>query len=533
MKFSAEIISYAQTKAFSSIVTDYVSAAESLQAFYQHAPNIEGIKKAILQRKHHPIKRSVLVQTLQQQYSALPTHEKVQANVEKLLLENTFTITTAHQPNIFTGHLYFIYKILHAIKLAETLSHEFSEQHFVPVYYMGSEDADLDELGQVTIEGKKYQWETQQKGAVGRMIIDKPFVEMMQAIEGQLSVASFGNDILEMVRNAYTIGKTIEQATLELVHTLFAEFGLIIVLPDNADLKRLFIPVIEKELAEQFSHKAVKATMANFPEQYKVQTMGRELNLFYLKDDMRERIEFANDKFWVVNTDLVFDKTSLLEELHAHPERFSPNVILRPAFQGTILPDVAFIGGGGELAYWLELKQVFEAAAVPYPVLVLRNSFLMLNQKIVANIDALGLQVTDFFKPLHLIQLQLVQKASSLQLELSKETKQLQDVYAQMKAVAQKVDPTLAPHTEALLTAASKKIEQLEKKMIKAEKKKFEAKQRQTEKIKKALFPNGSLQERVENILPYYAACGPQLLLQLYDHSLTLQQEFCILKEEA
>jgi uncharacterized protein YllA (UPF0747 family) len=125
-----------------------------------------------------------------------------------------------------------------------------------------------------------------------------------------------------------------------------------------------------------------------------------------------------------------------------------------------------------------------------------------------------------------------VQQASNLQLELSKEKKQLQEVYTQMKAVAVKVDPTLAPHTEALLTAASKKIDQLEKKMIKAEKKKFEAKQRQVEKIKNSLFPNGSLQERVDNILPYYANYGPQLLHQLFAHSLTLEQEFCMLKEE-
>jgi bacillithiol biosynthesis cysteine-adding enzyme BshC len=277
----------------------------------------------------------------------------------------------------------------------------------------------------------------------------------------------------------------------------------------------------------------VKATMVNFPEQYKVQTMGRELNLFYLKDDKRERIEYADEKFSVMNTDLVFDKTNLLEVLHAHPERFSPNVILRPVFQCTVLPDIAFIGGGGELAYWLELKKVFETAAVPYPVLVLRNSFLLLNQKITANIDALGLQLTDFFKPLHLIQLQMVQHASNLQLELSKEKNELHNAYALMKEVAEKVDPTLALHTEALLTAASKKIEQLEKKMIKAEKKKFEAKQRQAEKIKNSFFPNGSLQERVDNILPYYAAYGPKLLHQLYAHSLTLEQKFCMLKEEA
>jgi bacillithiol biosynthesis cysteine-adding enzyme BshC len=397
---------------------------------------------------------------------------------------------------------------------------------------MGSEDADLAELGQVNIEGKKYQWETQQKGAVGRMIIDQPFLEMIQAIEGQLSAAPFWKNTLEIVRDAYTIGKTIEQATLTLVNTLFAEYGLIIVLPDNADLKRLFIPVIEKELAEQFSHKAVKATMANFPERYKVQTMGRELNLFYLKDDRRERIEFSNETFSVVNTDLVFDIKSIMAELQAHPERFSPNVILRPIFQGTILPDVAFIGGGGELAYWLELQQVFKAIAIPYPVLILRNSFLMLDQKTAANIKALGLHVTDFFKPLHLIQQQLVQQTSTLQLELTQEKQQLKEVYNQMKTVAAKVDPTLGSHAEALLNLSSKKIDQLEKKMIRAEKKKFEAKQRQVEKIKNTLFPNGSLQERVNNILPYHAQYGPALLHQLYEHSLTTEQKFCILSHE-
>jgi bacillithiol biosynthesis cysteine-adding enzyme BshC len=304
------------------------------------------------------------------------------------------------------------------------------------------------------------------------------------------------------------------------------------VLPDNADLKRLFIPVIEKELAEQFSHKAVKATMANFPEQYKVQTMGRELNLFYLKDDRRDRIEYSDERFSIVNTDLVFDIRSIMAELQTHPERFSPNVILRPVFQSTILPDVAFIGGGGELAYWLELQQVFEAVAVPYPVLILRNSFLMLDHKTAANIKALGLQVTDFFKPLHLIQLQLVQQTSTLQLELTQEKQQLKELYSQIKAIAAKVDPTLGSHAEALLTLSTKKIDLLEKKMIKAEKKKFEAKQRQVEKIKNSLFPNGSLQERVNNILPYYAQYGPTLLQQLFEHSLTTEQQFSILTHE-
>jgi bacillithiol biosynthesis cysteine-adding enzyme BshC len=530
-KFTAQYISYEKTKAFTSIATDYVAGAPPLKPFYQHFPNIEGIKNAIHERKKFATDRQLLVEQLNNQYAAMQASQAVQANIESLLDEATFTITTAHQPNIFTGHLYFIYKILHTIKLAEHLKKELPENNFVPVYYMGSEDADLEELGEVTINGKKYVWQTKQTGAVGRMKIDKAFISLIDEIEGQLSVEQHGSEIIALVRKIYTLDKTIEKATFELVHDLFAEYGLVVLLPDNGSLKKAFSAIIQKELKEQFSHKAAAETMAQFPSEYKVQAAGREVNLFYLQEDSRERMEKVDGRWSIVNSDDRFDEISILAELENHPERFSPNVILRPVFQELILPNIVFIGGGGELAYWLELKKVFESVNVPYPMLLLRNSFMLVAAKLMEKMKVLEMEPADFFQPVTQLVEKSVKKNSSLQLDLAAEKKELSAVYDKIQSASGAVDATLQKHVQALHVRAQKKIDQLEKKMLNAEKKKFEAQQRQVEKIKGQLFPNNSLQERVDNMMPYYAIYGKDFIRSIYEHSLGLQQEFCILAE--
>ncbi|MEP7165761.1 MAG: bacillithiol biosynthesis cysteine-adding enzyme BshC [Ferruginibacter sp.] len=531
MSFKAKYISYRQTGWFSKIVTDYLDNASALQQFYNAPATIEGIKKTITARKKYKTNRAMLVSELQKQYRTIRSSEKVLENIISLLNEDTFTVCTAHQPNIFTGHLYFIYKIIHAIKLAEELKLLVPDCNFVPVYYMGSEDADLEELGEITINGKKYEWQTKQNGAVGRMKIDKAFIKLIEEIEGQLSVEKFGKEIIALVKKTYALDKTIEQSTFEFVDELFAGYGLLVLLPDNAALKNEFNAVNKKELTEQFSHKLVAETIEQFPAEYKIQAAGRDINLFYLKDDIRERINKEDSKFNVNNSNIEFSEDEIMKELETHPERFSPNVILRPVFQELVLPNIAFIGGGGELAYWLELKNVFEAVKVPFPVLVLRNSFMVVPNKAAGKMAALQLDATEFFKPENILIEDLVKKESAVSLNLEDEKQSLVTLYHNIKVAATIVDNTLQQHVEALETQALKRIEKLERKMLKAEKKRFEAQQRQVHKIKEMLFPSGILQERVDNLLPYYSLWGKDLIKMLYENSTGLGQAFCIVEE--
>ena len=522
-------ISYEQTGYFSKIITDYLAQSSLLKPFYAQPVSLQGIQEAMASRKSSAVNRALLVAELEKQYASIQTTDIVKNNINLLLSNSTFTITTAHQPNIFTGYLYFIYKIIHTITLAQTLKENFPENNFVPVFYMGSEDADLEELSKLYLNGEKITWDTKQKGAVGRMHT-KGLEKLIARIEGEMNVQPHGAELIALLKECYTNNTDIQTATFKLVNALFAEYGLIVLIADNANLKREMINVFKDDLVQQTPSVLVEKTIGRLSEHYKVQANPREINLFYLKDDTRERIVKANDEWRVTATDIRFSETELLHELEQHPERFSPNVILRGLYQETILPNIAFIGGGGEIAYWLELKDLFTHYNIPFPVLILRNSFLLVEKKWQEKIAKLGFKAEDFFKEENLLMEELVKRDSKTQLSLAGEISDLQEIYQHIKNTAGKIDSSLIQHTENLQTKAIQKLQRLEKKMLKAEKKRFDSAQHQLHTVKEALFPKGNLQERTDNFTPYYAKYGKAFIRMLVDHSLTLEQEFVILE---
>jgi bacillithiol synthase len=233
----------------------------------------------------------------------------------------------------------------------------------------------------------------------------------------------------------------------------------------------------------------------------------------------------------VQGTSMAFTKEELKKELKEHPERFSPNVILRGLYQATILPDIAFIGGGGELAYWLELQALFEHYKVPYPVLLLRNSFLIVEKKWQEKISKLGFSAEDFFLPEQELVKRLVARQSNNKLQLNGTLSETEKLYEEIKKQAVSIDITLDKHVDALKLKTLHHLQELEKKMLRAEKRKFTDQQRQIHTIKEHLFPRNGLQERYDNVLSYYAKWGREVISKLYEYSLGLEQEFVILSE--
>jgi bacillithiol biosynthesis cysteine-adding enzyme BshC len=524
-------LSYIATGYFSKIVTDYLQQSPSIRPFYQYEPTVQGIEQAIERRKQSPTHRPVLVEALKKQYATVTASEAVQQNIDLLLQENTFTVTTAHQPAIFTGTLYFVYKILHTIKLAEQLKKDLPQYQFVPVFWMGSEDADLDELGKIWLSGDKIVWDTPQTGAVGRMNT-KGLEKIIQRIEGELSVQPHGADLVQLLKESYLNSPDIQTATFKLLHALFARYGLIVVLPDNPELKKVMRPVFEDDLFNQTASSIVAKTIEQLSKEYKVQANPRAINLFYLEGNIRERIEKQGDEWTVVGQDIRFTAETLKKELDEHPERFSPNVILRGMYQETLLPNIAFIGGGGETSYWMELKDLFAHYNVSYPVLVLRNSFLIVEEKWQEKIDKLGFGIADFFQNEQQILTALVTRHSNGHLKLDEELKAAEELYKKLRLKAGHIDETLVSHIEALEVKTLKPLQELEKKMVRAEKKKYENEQQHINAIKAALFPAGGLQERIENFMPYYALWGQAFIDCIYKGSLALEQEFVVLNQQ-
>ena len=533
MAYSCSYIRCSETGFFSRLVTDYLNSAEHISPFYTYATSPDGLNNAIKDRQSNKVNRIVLTNALNRQYASLTQHPKVEENIKSLLSENTFTVCTAHQPNLLTGYLYFVYKILHAVKLANELNDAHPGKHFVPVYYMGSEDNDLEELGVFRFRGDKYVWDGNgQKGAVGRM--DTAGLKTM--INDLFKV--FGppgpncEQLKKIFTEAYLKHKTIGSATQYLVNELFGQYGLIVLDPDDASLKALFIPVMEDELLNQSAYPVIAEQLDLLASRYKIQAHPREINLFYLAPQLRERIEMKGDRWVVVNTDITWSRDELLKELYGHPERFSPNVMLRGLFQETILPDVAFIGGGAEVAYWMQLKTLFAQYNGFFPVIYLRQSVLWIDKLNARTRQQLELTLQEIFKPGDDLANDYVIANTHADWSTGKEATSIEEILKQVQEKAEAVDSTLGPSAGATLSKIKQQLANLEKKMLRAEKRKMEVQLARISKLKNNLFPNGSLQERVKNFSEYYLQYGGSFFDTLLNGTDTSGGQFLVVTED-
>jgi bacillithiol biosynthesis cysteine-adding enzyme BshC len=523
-------IGHRETRHFTPLVLDYVEGNRSLNSFYRHRPDMDGIRDAIAERRSFPVDRPLLVEAIRKSHGDRELTEAQQRNLDALLKPNTFTVCSAHQPNLFTGYLYFVYKILHSIRLAEACREANPDMHFVPVFVLGSEDNDLDELNRVRIDEAVFVWETRQTGAVGRMQVDRNLIALIDELSVRLSGEPHSAETIEMLRESYREGLTVADATTRLIDRLFSSHGLLVLQPDQPALKRKMVAVFREDLKHQNSFQIVAKTVKRLEQTHKVQVNPREVNLFYLDEGVRNRVVKRNNGFFVDGMELDFTASSILEEVEKHPERFSPNVVLRGLYQESILPNVAFIGGGSEIAYWLELREMFDHYRVPFPVLVLRNSFLLVGDEQGRLLGESGWEATDLFRPESELFEERVRKDSSNRLDIDAEMRDMADLYSSVSKTAEAVDPTLQKHVAALEKKALDRLKELEKKMLRAEKKRHEVTSKRLQKVRRALFPNTGLQERHENIIPYLARYGREVVDCMYENSQPLGGAFCILR---
>lgn len=513
-------IDYSATGAFSSLVLDYLNKDAKLKPFYAHFPEVSSFP-ALVQEKHFPTaQRQVLVTELQRQYAGVETTEAVQNNLAALAQEQTFTITTGHQLNIFTGPLYFIYKIVTAINTARALEKAYPAQKFVPVYWMATEDHDFAEVNHFTLFGKAYTWESEQKGAVGRFSTDG-LNELLDALPEQFP----------LFEEAYTGSATLAEATRKIVNALFGEYGVVCVDGDNQALKSLFTPVVKRELTEQISFTEVTKTNAALSQFTKPQVMAREINLFYLDTQLRERIVRDGDRYKVLNTELSFSEAEILQLVEEHPEKFSPNVVLRPLYQEMVLPNLAYIGGGAEVAYWFQLKGVFDAFGVPYPAVMLRNSALYISKPNAQRMEKLGLTPVELFQELPELKKRLADLLNQEEVKLEAERATVEAIFKKVEELAQSIDATLVKAVGAEAQKAQNSLQMLEKKLNKAIENKNETVYNQLANLKEKLFPTGVLQERVDNLLTYQTN-NPAFIQNLVEAFEPLAFQFTVLQED-
>lgn len=530
---SVHHIPFATTGYFSKLICDYLDRKPELSPFYGNFADVAGFKNQIELKKTSfaSQSRNLLTDVLKQQYKNTAVSVRTMQNIASLSHENTFTVTTGHQLNIFTGPLYFLYKIVTAINLADKLKKEFPQQNFVPVYWMATEDHDFEEIQYFNVNNNKISWKSERSGAVGRFDIEG-FDPVFKEFSALLGTSDHADDLRELFKNAYLKNGNLAEATRYLVNALFGDFGLVIIDGDEVSLKKSLAPYVKEELLQNTSFKQVSETNKRLETHYKIQVNPREINLFYLKDNIRERIIFEKNIFKINNTNLSFTENEILREVEEHPERFSPNVLLRPVYQEKVLPNLAYIGGGGELAYWFQLKNYFKAVNVPFPILVLRNSVLLATKKQVLKLGKLNISVPEIFNKRETLISNAIKELSDIKIDFSEQKSHLQQQFSGLKELAKKTDITFLGAVNAQEKKQLNGLDNLEKRLLKAQKRKLSGVVDRISDLQNELFPNQSLQERIENFSIFYEVMGAALIPMLIDNTNPLKFEFTVIEYE-
>ncbi len=529
MNFTASTLPLAATHQFSQLFLDYISAAPQLQPFYSYTPDEDGCVNAASELNYTEANRSVLVAEISRQYAAgaatLP-----QQLLEQLAQPGASTICTGHQLVLLGGPLFFVYKILTTIKAARTVSLRL-QKPVVPVFWMASEDHDIDEIRRVNLYGKTLSWNEPGGGAVGHLRTDS-LEAMLAELEQVLGTAPGAPELAAKLREIYAPGQSLADATRRFVHFLFGEHVLVLD-ADSAELKRLFLPQLRAELETGIAQHLVTKSIAGLEKNgYSAQVNPRAINLFYLGQNTRERIDHSGNDFLLASSGRTIDRSTLLAELEQHPERFSPNVVMRPLYQQCILPNIAYIGGPGELAYWLEFRSFFEAQKVSFPVLLPRAFMLVVDKGTAGKLTKLQVQLSELFQQTDMLLSNYVKRNAGAELSFESEQAALQEVFAAITAKASQADATLRGAAESTLQQIKNSIAALESKVLRAAKQKEETSLDQIRKLREKILPGGVLQERSDNILPLLVRYGMDFIHTLEENISPGDHQFVVLTEQ-
>jgi bacillithiol biosynthesis cysteine-adding enzyme BshC len=507
----------------------YATKDHRLTSFFNRSFEMSSFELAIEERKKFSIDRNLLVSTLQKQQLKLSS--QTQENILALKDENTFTVVTAHQPSLFTGPLYYIYKIISTINLCRKLSYEYSNYRFVPVFVSGAEDHDFEEVNSTRLFNKVIQWETQQTGSVGMMKL-KNFDQVLKDLKEILGDKEEAINIYNLIDSCFKGVANYGIGAINLVNELFKEYGLVVLDMNQAEFKKAFLSHLKKEIFEQASKDLVEQSQMELNELgFSSQAFVRPINVFYMREGIRSRIERTSEgNFEIVGTTLQFTPDELELELNNFPKRFSPNVVLRPIYQETILPNLAYVGGGGEIAYWLERKKQFNHFNTFFPILVRRNSVLWIDENSAGKIRKMGFEVPDIFDDLHQLQKRYIENNSTIEVNIDAEKEMVREAFRIIALKAKEIDPTLEKKFLAEEAKNIKSLDQLGDRLVRAEKQRHEVALNQLQKLNEKFFPNGGLQERVENFIPFYLKYGNRFFEILLNELDPFEEGFVVIE---
>lgn len=294
-------------------------------------------------------KRIILVDVLKDQYSEWTENQDLLSRIDQLLNPKSVTVTCGHQLCVGLGPLYVHSKIRETQHLAELLSEKYNRP-VVPVFWMATEDHDFEEIRHWEFKNKKFSIKDNIKGIAVGSISSAIVTEVLQRMKLELGTNISISDLLDKFHSAYAKEGTLSDATRRLVYDFHPE--VICIDASDSRLKKMAGDLWEDEIINQTLYESRDASLWEKSKRAVPVPFKRSM-MFYLIDGKRSRIDFENGKY--VTNKKSWEPRELVDEFKSNPERVSPNALLRPIYQEYIIPNIAYLGGVGEIEYWLEL----------------------------------------------------------------------------------------------------------------------------------------------------------------------------------
>ena len=506
----------------SRLVDDYYASAPELARFFIGAPWDPGAyrrKLADVDARFDRAARERIVEALR------PTSDAAAAKLREAADGDAVFVTTGQQAGLFTGPLYTVYKLLSAVQLARALE-PVLERAVIPLFWVAADDHDWREIDHAELLDPANRLlrialphaEVERPIPAGARRVGDGIESALEELRTALPETEFTPPLLERVRAAYAPEQTMSGAFAELIASLFAEFDVVLVDPRHPTLKRAAAPLLARELAGAADHEARLAaqterlTSAGYHAQ--VTVLPGEANVFYEGAAGRERLVRDGAAWSLKSSGERFDGAELERALAQHPERFSPNVFLRPVVESALLPTVSYVAGPAELSYFAQIGCLFRAHDVDMPVVFPRFGGTLVETKVAKVLQRHDLEPAAFARPVQEVAAEVVRDEvpPELAAAIAAARESTTGAWARIAELAQQIDPTLKGPVQSGRNTSLQQLSEAEKKIEQAVKRRSATVVEQVEKVAINLYPRGAPQERVLNVLQYLSRYGPELL---------------------
>ncbi len=516
-----------------NLFLDYLYEFDNVKEFYKHNFRDKDAYLPLFRKlTHSKSKRNFDLSTLvKDQYDDnIKISTKTNRNIELLGKENTIAIVTGQQLGILGGPLYTIAKILTAIRLSNQFSERFDDYKFVPVFWLEGDDHDFNEVRSINILDNENQIlnigykeeisDDDAKQSIGNLIFDEALNEFFTKLDENLRETEFKNELLSKLKECYQVGKSFKQSFKDLLFWLFDEQGLIIFDPQDPKVKEILKPIFKKEVNDFALHtqKLIQVS-ARLEEIYHAQVKVKPVNLFYHTDDGRYSVEPVEEIFKLRRKRKQFTKEEILQEIDNAPQRFSPNVLLRPICQDYIFPTGFYVAGPSEISYFAQVTPLYDFYNVVAPIVYPRVSFTILEKNISSTLDKYDLTINDIFLGFEELKEKVIANLSENNIEkvFQESDNDIELLFDKIKENLFAVDKTLVDVSGKTKEKILSLLNELKSKAIKAQENKYETTIRQLTRVSNLLYPNGNLQERELNFSYFYNKYGMEFIQKLYD----------------